>query len=173
MTTPDERTRAVMQTRDFLQELAGQSADPCIPEFVRREAHRLLRHYPGGSNMSLVHNVLPSWFGAVPERQVDRSRLERALEGSEVHGVWKVGIVQTVDPTKGRCTFLDGLTESLHRYVAKTDAERSALAHISKGDCVDYCVGVRGQIVCVHKPTPEAPENSLSGGLLSGSASST
>lgn len=43
MTIPVERTRSVVQTRDFLREL---SKSPQIPESFRIEAVRLLRHYP-------------------------------------------------------------------------------------------------------------------------------
>ena len=43
MTTPDERTRNLLQTGAFLKELRE---DKTVPEGVRQEAHRLLRHYP-------------------------------------------------------------------------------------------------------------------------------
>ncbi|MCC4622716.1 hypothetical protein LL965_22785 [Xanthomonas cassavae CFBP 4642] len=43
MTLPDERTRNVLQAGAFLKELAGNKA---VPEEVRQEAYRLLRHYP-------------------------------------------------------------------------------------------------------------------------------
>lgn len=43
MTMPDERTRALLQTGAFLKEVALEVR---LPEEVRREAHRLLRHYP-------------------------------------------------------------------------------------------------------------------------------
>ncbi len=43
MTTTDERTRALVQAGAFLKELR---ADRALPESIRKEAHRLLRHYP-------------------------------------------------------------------------------------------------------------------------------
>lgn len=43
MTMPDERSRAVVQTREFLVEL---SRDNSLPERVRRDAKFLLRHFP-------------------------------------------------------------------------------------------------------------------------------
>ncbi|MGO3354368.1 MAG: BPSL0761 family protein [Halomonas sp.] len=43
MTTPSERTRAIIQTHKFLAEL---SQSRHLPEGVRVEAKRLLRHYP-------------------------------------------------------------------------------------------------------------------------------
>jgi len=43
MTTPSERTRAIIQTHKFLAEL---SQSRHLPKGVRVEAKRLLRHYP-------------------------------------------------------------------------------------------------------------------------------
>lgn len=43
MTMPDERSRAVVQTREFLVEL---SRDNSLPDRVRRDAKFLLRHFP-------------------------------------------------------------------------------------------------------------------------------
>lgn len=50
ITLPDERTRAVIRTRDFLLRLASvysKDGYKKIPKEVRLEAIRLLRHYPG------------------------------------------------------------------------------------------------------------------------------
>ncbi|WP_290591623.1 BPSL0761 family protein [Arenimonas sp. SCN 70-307] len=73
MTTPDERRRTLVQAGAFLKELRRNDA---LPEQVRREAHRLLRHYPslpeidqlakasagawGGSPLSAEHD--PDWL---------------------------------------------------------------------------------------------------------------
>lgn len=43
MTTVHERTRSVVQTRDFLRELTN---DNTLPETLRTQARILLRHYP-------------------------------------------------------------------------------------------------------------------------------
>lgn len=43
MTMPVERTRSVIQTGNFLRELSKSQQ---IPESLRNEAARLLRHYP-------------------------------------------------------------------------------------------------------------------------------
>lgn len=48
MTMPNERTRSVIQAREFLIKLR---ADEALPEAVRNEAHRLLRHYPTNSDV--------------------------------------------------------------------------------------------------------------------------
>ncbi|EME01667.1 hypothetical protein GFK97_03335 [Pseudomonas stutzeri] len=51
MTMAHERTRSVVQTRDFLQELAR---DTSLPESVRYQAKNLLRHYPTAETISLA-----------------------------------------------------------------------------------------------------------------------
>lgn len=65
MTTPHERTRAVLETRAFLAELMDSSMHPDMPEVVRLEARRLLRHYPSASDMKLAGHALPLQFCAV------------------------------------------------------------------------------------------------------------
>lgn len=62
MTMPDERTRAILQTNDFLVELLSAEQTPGVPETVRREARRLLRHYPGLMELDLAHRALPAFF---------------------------------------------------------------------------------------------------------------
>lgn len=51
MTTPSERSRAVIQTEAFLKEL---SRDVSLPEKVRRDAKFLLRHFPSRSDVILA-----------------------------------------------------------------------------------------------------------------------
>jgi hypothetical protein len=63
VTMPNERTRAVLQARDFLQELATGEWPCALPSGVRREAQRLLRHFPHDNDMELAHLALPTWFG--------------------------------------------------------------------------------------------------------------
>jgi hypothetical protein len=72
VTTPYERTRAILHTRDFLVELLSAVQTPHVPEAVRSEARRLLRHYPGPMELDLAHRALPMFFGeALPERSSD------------------------------------------------------------------------------------------------------
>ncbi|WP_339437652.1 BPSL0761 family protein [Pseudomonas sp. EL_65y_Pfl1_R32] len=54
MTTPNERTRAVIQTGEFLLEL---SQDSSLPERIRRDAKFLLRHYPDQFQMLLAGRI--------------------------------------------------------------------------------------------------------------------
>lgn len=51
MTMPNERLRSVIQTQEFLVEL-GRNSD--LPESIRNEARRLLRHYPSAQQMRQV-----------------------------------------------------------------------------------------------------------------------
>jgi hypothetical protein len=54
MTMPHERTRSIIQTRAFLVDL---SHDQALPESVRNEARRLLRHYPTSNEVLLAGKV--------------------------------------------------------------------------------------------------------------------
>ena len=68
MTMPDERTRSLVQTREFLQELVDSERTPGVPEAVRRQAHRLLRHYPLDMHVDLLSAALPNWFAPTAPR---------------------------------------------------------------------------------------------------------
>ncbi len=48
MTMVHERTRSVVQTGEFL---AALSKDKSLPDSVRRQAKRLLRHYPSAKDI--------------------------------------------------------------------------------------------------------------------------
>lgn len=56
MTTPEERTRTLVQAGAFLVELAF---DRTLPLNVRREAARLARHYPTTSDIRYTALVMP------------------------------------------------------------------------------------------------------------------
>lgn len=65
MTTPCERTRAVIDTREFLQQL--RDTPEVRPEF-REQARKLLRHYPIRSCIQLASLALPNtWASVLPE----------------------------------------------------------------------------------------------------------
>ena len=59
---PDERTRSIIQTREFLESIAGGREGPCIPESVKREAYRLLRHYPDDWHLATVAREVPEFW---------------------------------------------------------------------------------------------------------------
>jgi hypothetical protein len=66
MTMPHERSRAIVQAREFLEQL---SRDACQSEDVRRSAIHLLRHYPSKSEVLLqgrIHEGLAAKYGYQP-----------------------------------------------------------------------------------------------------------
>lgn len=64
MTTPEERTRAVLKTMEFLTALASSSRMPDLPGKMRQRADTLLRYYPEFADMEIAHNACPHWFGS-------------------------------------------------------------------------------------------------------------
>ena len=58
MTTPDERTNAVMATRRFLRLLAD-AEEVTIPGLVQSVAVGLLKSYPDCDDLSMSASVLP------------------------------------------------------------------------------------------------------------------
>ena len=63
MTTPEERTRAVLKTRQFLVDLANSPQTSAVPEIVRQRAETLLRYYPEVADMDIAHRACAHWFG--------------------------------------------------------------------------------------------------------------
>lgn len=51
MTLPIERTQAVLRTEKFLLKLCIPKESPGVPEEIRKEAGRLLKHYPSEYNL--------------------------------------------------------------------------------------------------------------------------
>ena len=68
MTLPDERYRAVVQTRQFLLRLL---TTPRIPKAVKAEARSCLRHYPSDWDMQCAAAAAPEVF---QERMEDLHR---------------------------------------------------------------------------------------------------
>ena len=66
MTIPFERTRALIESRQFLMELENPVRPPRDPVELQRIATWLLRHYPTLSDIEAAHKVLPGVFGPVP-----------------------------------------------------------------------------------------------------------
>jgi hypothetical protein len=59
MTLPDERYRAVVQTKKFLEELL---TTPRIPKAVKDHARGCLRHYPSEWDMEGAASCAPAIF---------------------------------------------------------------------------------------------------------------
>lgn len=62
MTMPDERYRAVFHTQMFLLELCNPEKTPRVPKHIRNTASRLLRHYPGKSDLDAAARACPDVF---------------------------------------------------------------------------------------------------------------
>lgn len=74
MTTPRERTAAVLAVRKFLEKLA-QPAGNDIPSDVVGEAERLLRHYPSLADIELTCAMYPTcWEMPVVWPKLERER---------------------------------------------------------------------------------------------------
>ena len=58
MTKPEERTKAVVETRDFLGILAA-AHEITIPGLVQTVAVGLLEHYPADVDISMSASALP------------------------------------------------------------------------------------------------------------------
>jgi len=63
MTMPDERTRSVLQAREFLENLRSPMKTPRVPQHVRDEARRLLRHYPSAGDLDWASEGAPWLWG--------------------------------------------------------------------------------------------------------------
>lgn len=61
MTTASERTRNLLQAGAFLKRL---EEDHQVPEWVRQEARRLLRHYPSAGDVSLLAHFEAAKIGS-------------------------------------------------------------------------------------------------------------
>ena len=62
MTLPDERYRAVVQTRRFLFDLCNPQHTPKVPKLVRETARAMLRHYPSEVEMLMASRKAPEVF---------------------------------------------------------------------------------------------------------------
>lgn len=62
VTTPHERTRSVLRTRDFLRKLAAECNAP-EQEELRAIATTLLRHFPDRMELACSARILPGVWG--------------------------------------------------------------------------------------------------------------
>ena len=62
MTLPDERYRAVQQTKKFLIDLCSPKRTPRVPKDIRQLANSLLRHYPSDWDMEQAAEGAPQIF---------------------------------------------------------------------------------------------------------------
>lgn len=101
MTMPSERTRSVIQTREFLQLVLSAEATPEVFRRLKSEARALLRHYPSSIDMHLAHLACPNWFGATLEHKgpMPPDEVERLVADLDA-GTYdvQVGIAEAVGP---------------------------------------------------------------------------
>ena len=64
MTMPDERTRAVVDAREFLARLARAELVGESPQALVTWAKALLRHYPEDTHLRLVSKALPAYWSS-------------------------------------------------------------------------------------------------------------
>lgn len=80
MTVPDERSRALVYTRAFLQDLQDPRVTSRVPKTVRDTASWLLRHYPEPYVIEIAHKAAPGWYGPVPKHLHWRADARDALD---------------------------------------------------------------------------------------------
>jgi hypothetical protein len=79
MTTPAERTKAVVDTRDFLQMLSV-AEQVTIPGLVQSVAIGLLRHYPLNVDLDLSASAIPeTWAHPTVERPGEMAACARVV----------------------------------------------------------------------------------------------
>jgi hypothetical protein len=59
MTTPEDRYRALKQSRKLLEELCVPGKTPRVPSIVRDRARSILRHYPSDYNLDQLAENSP------------------------------------------------------------------------------------------------------------------
>lgn len=87
MTIPFERTRALIETRLFLQELTDPKVTPRVPRAIRGKAKLLLKHFPTYADVEQAHKALPDTYGPVPpfSRLVGSPQTVMTIEASTHH----------------------------------------------------------------------------------------
>ncbi len=63
MTTPLERSQAVVAARAFLEALTSPRLYPELPAEVRERAEQLLRNYPFIGDVRRAARAAPDWWG--------------------------------------------------------------------------------------------------------------
>ena len=59
MTLPDERYRALKQSRKLLEELCDPGKTPRVPSIIRDRARTILRHYPMDNHLDALAENSP------------------------------------------------------------------------------------------------------------------
>lgn len=67
MTLPNERTRAIRQTREFLMDLLNPKKTPKVPKEIRQRAYWALKHFPSDLDLDYAADGAPEHFGHTEE----------------------------------------------------------------------------------------------------------
>ena len=78
MTLPFERSRSVIYSKTFLEELLDPQKTPRIPRSIRGQAKALLRHYPSAYDIHRASKWAADVFGPVPARPFGVRAVEMA-----------------------------------------------------------------------------------------------
>jgi hypothetical protein len=62
MTLPNERLRALDNTKRFLRALLDPKKTPKVPRAIREEAYRCLKHYPSHLFLNGMVDALPEYL---------------------------------------------------------------------------------------------------------------
>lgn len=66
MTMPDERYRAIKQSKRLLEELCDPGKTPRVPSLVRDRARTLLRHFPSDYDLDNIAEKCPDLLDKQP-----------------------------------------------------------------------------------------------------------
>lgn len=112
MTTPAERTRSFLESREFLVKLSTpyNNGFKKIPREVREQARRILRHHPWPlhvkNNENFDSSLIDEFYGVLKEEQ-DSVKQRPIPENDKTPvyvdppGGWKYGFPKIYDPTCG------------------------------------------------------------------------
>jgi len=65
MTTPEDRFRALKQSRKLLEELCDPGKTPRVPSIIRDRARGILRHYPSDYELERLATASPEMLEKV------------------------------------------------------------------------------------------------------------
>lgn len=66
MTTPSERTRALIQAKELLESLLSSEEWPTLPPELRQQSRVVLRHFPRRSDLERLNRLAPEQYGPAP-----------------------------------------------------------------------------------------------------------
>jgi hypothetical protein len=66
MTLPDERYRALKQSKKLLEELCDPGKTPRVPSLIRDKARTALRHFPNDYELERIADNCPEYLDKQP-----------------------------------------------------------------------------------------------------------